>query len=388
MTHAPHRRPTGLHIAALSAVGTGLKLAMLAATMTLSAKVDAQGFGEAQLLPHGEFAARDGRPGAGKTWKINDAQGHQVAAALNAIATRTPLVIDYEHQTLSAAENGHPAPAAGWIHQAEWRDGQGLFARVKWTAAAKARIDAEEYRFFSPVIAYDDAGLVTNVLMGALVNYPALLGMEPVVAALSAFSRHQPTEPQMDRAALIALLGLAADATDAQINAAVAKLSGELPGLRTAAARPLLSAPLATALGVAAGADEAAALSAVAALRTAQAAEPAAAMAAITALQGQVAALQGQLGAGEVTRLVDQAINERRALPALREFLTQMGTKDIAQLKAYIATSPVLEGLQGQSGGQERGGGTAALAGQANQVMNNFGLTTEQWAKGAPAQTH
>lgn len=376
-----------LHIAALAATAA-VSLALLAATMPLSATVDAQGFGQAQLLPFGEFKARDGRPGPGKTWKLDDAGGRAIAVALNALARQTPLLFDYDHQTLTAAEKGHKAPAAGWSREVEWRDGQGLFAKVKWTAAAKGHIDAEEYQYISPVISYDDDGNVTGVLMGALVNYPALLGMEPAVAALSAYSRtHKPPEPQMDRAALIALLGLAADATDAQINTAVAKLAGELPGLRTAAARPVLSAALATALGVATTADETAALSAVTQLRAATGGADTA-TAAITALQGQVAALQAQLNTDEVTKLVDRAITEKRALPALKDWMTELGRKDIAQLKAFVEKSPVMAGLDGQSGGQERGGGaggTAALSGTEQTVMAAFGLNAEQFAKGKPA---
>lgn len=377
-----------LHIAALT-VATAGSLALLAATMPLSATgIDAQGVGQAQLLPFGEFAARDGRPGPGKTWKLDDAQGRVIATSLNAIAQATPLVIDYEHQTLSAAEKGIRAPAAGWIQRVEWREGKGLWATVKWTAAARGHIAAEEYQFISPVIVYDDKGLITGVLMGALTNFPALLGMEPAVAALSAFSRttHTP-EPHMDRAALIALLGLPADATDAQINTAVAKLSGELPGLRAALARPALPAALATALGVATTADETAALSAVTQLRAATGGADTA-TAAIAALQGQVATLQAQLNTDEVTKLVDRAITEKRALPALKDWMTELGRKDIAQLKAFVEKSPVIAGLDGQSGGQERGGGggTAALSGEAAKLMGAFGLSAEQFAKAAPAK--
>ena len=127
--------------------------ALLAATLALSSAAS----GQAQLLPFGEFAARDGRPGPGKTWKLTDAAGRALAAQLSTTAAKTPVVIDYEHQTLLAATNGRPAPAAGWITSATWRDGQGLFATVQWTAAARAAIDAREYQYISPVITSDEA---------------------------------------------------------------------------------------------------------------------------------------------------------------------------------------------------------------------------------------
>lgn len=367
-------------------------------SFALSTKIDAAGLGEAQLLPAGEFAARDGRPGPGKKWRLGDAEGRALAARINATAGATPLVIDYEHQTLTASEKGHPAPAAGWISRTEWRDGIGLFATVKWTPRAKSYIEAGEYLYISPVITANEADQVTGVLMGALVNYPALLGMEAAVAALSSLSTRHHIDPKshqepsdMNREALCALLGLAATATDAQINAAITALSGELPNLRAALtevaalkARPLLPAAVASALGVAPTADETVALSAVATLRTATGAGDANALAAIAALQGQLAALQAKVGGSEVATLVSQAVTDKKLLPAMTAWATDLGNKDLTALKAFISAAPALDGLSGQSNGQERGQGdatqTTALAGQ---VMAAFGLSADQFAKGA-----
>lgn len=372
----------------------GAGVAVLAATMALAAVVGPQGLGEAQLLPYGEFAARDGRPGPGLTWKVTNESGRALAAQLSAIAAQTEVVIDYDHQTLTAAETGHRAPASGWIRSAEWRDNQGLFATVKWTAAAAAAINAEEYKFISPVIAYDDAGNVTGVLMAALVNYPALTGMDPALSsALSALTGtlNPPEHTTMNREAICALLGLPATATDAQINDKVTALSGELPTLRAELlqlkARPALPAALATALGVSAAADETAALSAVTALKTAAPAGGDATVQLVAALQAQVNELTAKTQTAELDGLLDRAIAEHRLLPALREQYAAIGKSNFAQLKALIDAAPVIEGLSGQTGGQERGGqgGTAALSGEAQKVMALCGLTPEQFAKGAKA---
>ena len=118
------------------------------------------GLGRAQVLPAGEFAARDGRPGPGKCWTLTDAAGTQLAAELSVIAAQTPIAIDYEHQTLLAATNGQPAPAAGWMLGFDWLAGEGLFAEVRWTPRALALIAADEYRYISPVILYDAQGCV------------------------------------------------------------------------------------------------------------------------------------------------------------------------------------------------------------------------------------
>jgi len=134
-----------------------------------------------QLLPAGSFQARDGRPGPGRSWKLPDVKGMFIAAALQAVIASTPIVIDYEHQTLRKEANGQPAPAAGWIKRVTWLTGKGLMAEVEWTPRARAAIAAGEYRYISPVISFDEkTDEVTGMVMAALTNYPALLGMQAV----------------------------------------------------------------------------------------------------------------------------------------------------------------------------------------------------------------
>lgn len=345
-------------------------------TALLTATLQLQANGRAQLLPFGEFAARDGRPGPGKKWKVDDASGRAIAARMNAIAALTPIVIDYEHQTLRAAENGKAAPAAGWIPAVEWVDGQGLFSNVDWTAAAKAAIDGGEYRYISPVITYDEAGNVTDVKLAALTNYPAIVGMDAVVAALNAQLPHQ--EIGMDLLqALIASLGLAAGTTQEAALSAVKALKTEIDSLR---ARPSVPAALVAELGLSAGADEVAALTAVKTLKTADTGT----LAVVTQLQGQVAALTAQLNEGQLTSLVDGAIAANKFAPAHRDWLLAQGKKDFAALKAMVDGAPVLPGLNGQTTGKE-GEQTAALTAEADKVRRLAGLTEEQWAKAKKA---
>ena len=338
----------------------------LVATLLATAFALPAALGQAQLLPAGEFAARDGRPGPGKAWKRDDTQGRALAASINATAAQTPVVIDYEHQTLRAEANGQPAPAAGWIRQVTWRDGQGLFAQVEWTDAAKARIQAGEYRYISPVITADaETGAVTGMHLAALVNHPALLGMEPVMAQLNAQltsqtnfpTRKTPnpeTHPMNLLTQLVALLGLAAGADDATTVAAVTALKTKAEAPPKAA----LPAALSSALGLQAGADEATALSAVAALKGSETTT----MQTITALQGQVTALTTQINEGTVVGLVDAAIAAHKLLPVQRDWALNTGRKDVAALQAFIAATPPIPGLAGQSGGQGAGEQRDALA--------------------------
>lgn len=94
-----------------------------------------------RLLPLGRFRAADGsgRPlGIAAGWLLT-LDGAQRLVAAQA-ARGTALVIDYEHQTLTTAENGQPAPAAGWCEHLEVR-ADGLYAvDVQWTPRAAAML--------------------------------------------------------------------------------------------------------------------------------------------------------------------------------------------------------------------------------------------------------
>ena len=354
-----------------------LLTALLASTFAVSATA-----GEAQLLPAGEFAARDGRPGPGKTWRLTDVQGRAIAAALSATAARTKVVIDYDHQTLHAKTNGQKAPASGWILSAEWRDGEGLFAQVDWTDAAKAHIAAREYQYISPVMQYDrDTGQVHGVALAALVNYPALTGMHAAVAQLAAqFDSHDQEQSDMNLlVALATLLALPADATEAAVIAAVTALQKPAP----------LTAALATALNLQSTADEATALSAIATLKAPKADE--AALATVVALQGQVAALTTRLNDDALAKVIADAEAAGKITPATKQVMVDLGRKDMATLSTVIASLPVIPGLAGQSGGRDPGaaGGDAVVtAALATDMQRAFGLTAEQFAKGAAAAAH
>lgn len=356
-----------------------LLIALLSASLSLTAAA------VVQLLPAGQFAARDGRPGPGKSWTLTDAQGRQIASALNAQSAKTRFLFDIDHQTIRAEANGQPAPAAGWATRFEWRPGQGLYALdATWTDQARAWIESGQYAYISPVITFDDAGAVTGVLMAAITNYPALLGMDPLGAELSArlqaqFSPdHNPTESRMDLAQLVALLGLATGSDAAAVLSAITalKAKAEAPPAATAP----LSAALATALGVAPTADEATALTAITALSGAGSATQV-----IASLQGQLAALTNKINGDEVAALVAQAVADGKLLPVQRQWATELGGKNIADLKAYLANAPkLLPGVGGQTGGIDPSGGAggaAALNAAQTEVLANMGVSTDAYAK-------
>lgn len=338
-----------------------------------------------QVLPAGQFAARDGRPGEGKHWTLSNADGQRLADALSAVAARTPIAIDYEHQTLMAADNGQPAPAAGWMQAFEWRADAGLWAKVQWTDRAAALIAAGEYRYLSPVIRADASGAIVDVYNAALVNVPALLGMQSVQAALSALSAQRAQPPHAETrsmptalttAAVLAIIGLPATATEAEATATVAALRNG------SAAKPKIPDAVLTALGLPPAADEAAALAAVQRLRTAP---DATTLAAMTALQTELATVRAENQTRELTELVDKAITvDRKLVPALREWALNMGRGNLQQLKDYIAAAPVIPGLGGQGGdgkpATEGAGGAPALSADQTALATQLGLDPSKYA--------
>ncbi len=350
------------------------QVAIAACTVDLDGTVPT----EIQLTPAGRFRARDGRPEGLPGWIIDARIASDVIArAAQAVGD---YVIDYEHQTLYAERNGQPAPAAGWWSGAalEWRDGDGLYATsISWTARARAAIEAREYRYISPVIAYDSAtGEVRGIVMAALTNYPAIDGLSDLTRLAAArfdFAPDHPQEDHMDRTQLIALLGLADDATDQQITEAIEALKTQSEGL----------ADLRTALGVDAEAD---AVAAVAALKASTDNQPDPAkfvpVGVVTELQQQVAALSTRLTNSEVDELVEQALEDGKILPALESWARDLGATDIDALRTYIEHATPVAALKGtQTGGKSPAGGDNGLSDEELAVCKATGIDPDEYAK-------
>jgi phage I-like protein len=361
------------------------------------------------LLPAGEFKGRDGRPGKDLSWKLTDAQGRALAARMN---TRhqggVQFNLDYEHQAMLAEKNGQPAPASGWAGQFEWRDGQGLFAlNVQWTAKAKQMIEAGEYKYISPVMLYNkDTGEVTDVINASLVNIPAL-DLNPVaqenMARLNSFFSTTNLESSMNPVLLACLAALGLPQTDAttaeQALSAIAALK---------AAQPVVPVALCKALALPDAATAAQAETALATLKADAAKVPAlttevatlkaaqgnpdptkwVALSSFTELSTQVAALSAAQVGNEVDTLIAAARAEGKCPPVVEQVWRDVGKKDIAQLKALIASTPgnpALAGLSQTAGKQVAAvvDPKAPLSADELAICNNMGLTAEQFRAGA-----
>ncbi len=120
----------------------------------------------------------------------------------NNSARRTPVSLDYEHDTLKTEVTG-PKPASGFLKSLELRnDGQDLWGYVEWTPRASELIRAGEYKFSSPVVSFESKDLKTNKPTGAqlvgvaLTNQPFLDGQEPIqLTRIVAMADHK-SEPK------------------------------------------------------------------------------------------------------------------------------------------------------------------------------------------------
>lgn len=128
------------------------------------------------VVPWGEVESTAG------SFVVDEESGAAVAEAFAAHGADLP--IDYEHQTLGgvyASPHGR-APAAGWITAVEAVPGEGIVARVNWTAEARQMLAAKEYRYLSPVaiVRKRDRKLIA-LHSAALTNKPAIVGMAAII---------------------------------------------------------------------------------------------------------------------------------------------------------------------------------------------------------------
>ncbi|MEM5445415.1 phage protease [Serratia bockelmannii] len=297
-----------------------------------------------QLFPAGAFRAMDGRPDDIPHWYIDAALAQvliDVAAQRN-----TPYCFDYEHQTQHCKTNGKPNPAAGWFSRLEWVEGKGLFAvDVEWTEAARAMIEAKEYRFISPLFNYDAQGNVKHFINAALTNTPALDDMEALLAAASQQLTGENTVDELLEQ-LRWMLNLPLSSTEDDIKIELQKLIDRLSDNQGTAAASVNLLELLTQKD-----ERIAALSA----QAPSVPDPAkfVPVSVLTAVQQQLADLSQKVTGGEVNGLIQAALSDGRLLPDMQEWAKSLGNKDIDSLKSYLDKAPKVAALNAmQTGGK------------------------------------
>lgn len=329
------------------------------------------------VFPEGETRSGDGsgRPTECDSWKLDASNGPALAALLN--ARPLDMVIDYEHQTLNKEKNGQPAPAAGWLAAGQWAylEGIGLCNKApSWTPKGTKSIADREYRYKSPVIAYNTDGYVTNVMNVAITNQPGLLTLDELTA-LSAKFNNQSNEKQDKSmkpllAYVIASLGLAVTTTEDE---AVTALTAQVDDFKTKATDAKVEIDPTQPL---------AALSSVFTHTTAV--DPAKYVPVetmtqtVAALNAQITTLQGnQVNPNDA--LLTAALSDGRLLPAQEAWAKSYAESDPAGFKTYLGNAPVIAALNSkQTHGKPdpvTGDKITALSAEQKEVATAMGLS-------------
>ena len=286
-----------------------------------------------ELIPAGEFSGRDGRgPYA------LDADAVQSAFAGRGM----PLVIDYEHQAFNAAENGQPAPAAGWVNALDVRDGA-LWGQVEWTERAAGHVAAREYRFLSPVFDHDKQGRVLRLLGAGLTNNPNLyltaLNRRDVAPPINSPGAVMDTDELLER--LRYMLNLPTLATPEEVLAELDKVKALLAQPEAAAMRQALALPDTAGVGELLRAAQGHMVAAQGRL-----AEPAPARyvprAEYERVTHSLADLQAKTEGERVDRAVQAAMAAHKVSPGMEAWARAYCQADPEGFAAYLDTAPVL----------------------------------------------
>ncbi|MCE7638381.1 hypothetical protein LZT07_13735 [Vibrio fluvialis] len=352
---------------------------------TLTASLDSEEDGWYQLLPAGKFKARDGRPHDTEDghWHLNAESAAALIAATQASSKK--VLIDYEHATLRAKENGKPAPAAAWLSSSdiEWREGKGLYIRPSWTAKAKSHIDAMEYAFLSAVFPYDKQGRPLLLRMAALTNDPGLVDLEPVAALAAEFSLsfyHNNGSINMHGQTEDSLVNKLLEEVLAKIGITLPE-SGELTQAQQTAALSALDA-------LKAKADTADTLQTQVAELSAKGDGVDLAkfvpIEAYNAIVGQMAVLSASASGMSLEKIISDAKAEGKVIESETDYLTQFGQQQgVAALSAMLEKRPAIAALTAKQTKDQQPPKdekkTDALTDDEMAVLSATGLTQEQY---------
>ena len=243
-----------------------------------------------ELIPAGAFFGRDGR--GPYTLDANAVMESFRRGGID-------LPIDYDHQTLTAAEHAGPVPVAGWIDTLEVRDGA-LWGRVRWTDEAARLIASRAYRYLSPVFRHDKDGRILSIEGAGLTHYPNL-HLTPVV-------HHRGDDDMTDLTPIAQALGVVGD--DAQsvdaLAAHAARIMTELDAARTPDPREWVP------------------------------------MSQHRAVADELAALQAQIAAQQAEAAVADAMSAGKIAPALKDWAIDYALRDPQRFAAYVAAAPAI----------------------------------------------
>jgi len=260
------------------------------------------------------------------------------------------LFIDINHSTLRAGMKGEPAPAIGEVTEMEARE-DGIWGRVAWSSEGARLMADRAYRAVSPVLLSED-GSVTHIWHVSVTNNPALRGL------ITSLTKE---EPKMEYGKIAKALGLAEDASEDAILAAIAKMME--------ASEPVEMTALCAALGAEPGASEA---ELVVLAKSAKAAAQAAPS--VTQLQAQIAELTSE-------RWVDAKIAEGAGIgPEIRADIIALHAESPDRAARMVAQLPALQETHARTTPPAGGGAVTALTDEQTAIADQLGLTADQRA--------
>jgi len=280
-----------------------------------------------ELLPAGEIQTLDARG----PYHVADAR----ALMANSFDGRDKLVLDENHATDLAAPQGKPAPARGWIVELQEREGA-IWGRVEWTGQGREMMADKQYNGVSPAIVHRKDKSIVAILRASLTNNPNLIGLT---------SLHQQGLEDMDwKKKLCELLGLASDADDATITAALAKkIEGGADDAAVETAVQSALGPIAKIVGAAEGADAGAVLLAVQSVATKGDDRVVALQSELAVLTTKFNDLTDATAKKDATAYVDGEIRKGRVgLKPVRDDYIAMHMANPAQAAKLIEAMPVL----------------------------------------------
>lgn len=320
------------------------------------------------LIPAGTFTLVDGRG------PFRNFDPEAIVAASLARAGNTELPGDYQHRMDLKPETGVDALASAWVKQLK-AEGGAVRARVDWTSAARAKIEAKEYRYVSPRFAVDAAGNVLFIVRFALTNTPAITDLP----AIAAHALNTPKETDVNLLSrLLGALAISASVTEDQAIELVRSMVTRLNDVTKAAG--LTSA--------AAADDVVSALRRVDATQYVSAADHKVVVDKLAALEVQVANANTARLTAEISAAVDAGIAKGQIVPAAKDFWIGQCTSaaSTAPVIDFLKTAPVVlpPGRQGDIRPPVGGGEISAAAVEADPEMARMcrenGITFEAFA--------
>jgi phage I-like protein len=301
-----------------------------------------------QLLPPGpKIQGRDGR-----NWIVRSSDA--VAKASNNFLPQHS--IDENHAVDLLAPRGGSSPAFGWFSNITAEKNGSVWADVEWTERGKQAVSGLEYRYLSPVFFNTPDGEITTILRAALSNNPNL-----DIKSLNNSQTPETAPPagpakEKNMHKILAALGLAETAAEDEAFAAIA-------GLKTS-----LNAANARTVDLAAYAP-----------RTD-----------LTAMESRAAAAEQQLAElnaarfkSEAEGVIDQAIKDRKIVPANKEqYLSLCSTwEQLESLKKAFAAGPAVIGEGAQAPAGAPPGSQVSLNAAEREAAKAAGYTEEEWKK-------